>query len=98
MVSIESFLALQRREMTGNKLIENEVEVEKEAGAEVEKVIEEGDEVEKEVEMKDLVLSDPKISRRSDVHPVDPVLDRALFDRYSRSNPIPLRYNADRRM
>lgn len=76
--------------MTGNKLIENEVEVEKEAQVEVEKVIEEGDEVEKEVEMKDLVLSDPKISRRSVVHPVDPVLDRALFDRYSQSYAVTL--------
>lgn len=69
--------------MTGNKRIENEVEGEKDAGAEVETVIEDGDEIMKEVEMTDLVLSDPKISRRSVVHPVDPALDRALFDRYS---------------
>ena len=34
-----------------------------------------------EGEEKDLTLSDAKVSRKSTVHPVDPVLDRALYDR-----------------
>jgi hypothetical protein len=80
--------------VTGKKAADKERENEEVAEAVEEgvKVSEGGDEAvteeqkEKEGEEgkgeeKDLTLSDPKVSRKSTVHPVDPVLDRALYDR-----------------
>ena len=79
MVSIESFIALQHRKMTGSK--DTVKEEENEEVLEVEGEMKDSDGAEREGQKKDLVLADPKVSRKSIVHPVDPVLDRALFDR-----------------
>jgi hypothetical protein len=77
--------------VTGKKAADKEGENEEvaEAVEEGEKVSEGGNEAvteeqkekEGEGEEKDLTLSDTKVNRKSTVHPVDPVLDRALFDR-----------------
>lgn len=75
--------------MTGKKAADKEAESEEVAEAEKEgvKVSEGGDEAvtqgekEGEGEEKDFILADPKVSRKSSVQPVDPVLDRALYDR-----------------
>lgn len=80
---------MQRREVTRKKATDMEAESEEvaEAEKEGEKISEGGDEAvtegekEGEVEEKDRTLADPKVSRKSTVHPVDPVLDRALYDR-----------------
>ena len=81
--------------MVGKKAADMKGEGEEgaEAVEEGEKVSEGGDEAvtdgeqgkegegEGEGEEQDLTLSDPKFSRKGIVHPVDPVLDRALYDR-----------------